>query len=166
MIDDAKEVEYYQPVARWVTKRFQCFKTVTNKGLKYGRIDVIGFRDVGGDLSGEIETIAVEVKLGGSTPFALASGQTLGYRVFANRVYLAVVRREPISSDEIQIASNLGIGLIRIAGKACKEELSSPYYRPLTKLNLQLLESVGLGHCQFAGASSRSVTPRRIASPG
>src|SRR5262249_20433370 len=31
------------------------------------------------------------------------------------------------------------------------EELSSPYYRPITKLNLRLLESVGLGHCQFCG---------------
>jgi hypothetical protein len=151
MMDDAKEVTYYPLVERWTKKRFACFKTITNKGLKYGRIDVLGFRGVGGDLSGEIETIAIEVKLGGSTPFALASGQTLGYRVFANRVYLALVRSEPFSTDEFQIASNLGIGLIQVTGKAIKEELSSPYYRPLTKLNLQLLESVGLGHCQFCG---------------
>jgi hypothetical protein len=59
--------------------------------LRFGRIDVIGIRDIGGDLSGEVETVAVEVKRG-STPFANACGQTYGYSVYANRVYLADLR--------------------------------------------------------------------------
>jgi hypothetical protein len=57
-----KESKLYPIVERWLRKHHHCFKTATNKGIKYSRIDVIGVRDVGGDLSGEIETISVEVK--------------------------------------------------------------------------------------------------------
>lgn len=151
MSNQPKERELYPLVERWMRKHFQCFKTVADKGLKYGRIDVLGVRDVGGDLSGEIETIVIEVKKG-ITPFAKASGQTLGYRVFANRVYLADLRQSSFTTDEIHIASNLGIGLIQIKGKACREILSSPYYQPITKLHLMLLESVAIGKCQLCNS--------------
>jgi len=151
MLSQQKESELYPLVERWMRRKFQCFKTVIDKGLKYGRIDVLGVRDVGGDLSGEIETIAIEVKKG-STPFAKASGQTLGYRVYANRVYLADVRQDSFTTDEIHIASNLGIGLIRLKNKTCQEVLSSPYYQPITKLNLMLLESIAIGKCQFCNS--------------
>src|SRR4051794_14223094 len=110
------EKTLYPLVARWMRQRFLCFRLAINKGLRYSRIDVLGIRDVGGDFSGEVETIAVEVKRG-STPFTNASGQALGYRVYANRVYLADVRDEPFNQDEILIASTLGIGLIQIKGK-------------------------------------------------
>ena len=146
-----KEHELYPIVERWTRKHFRCFRTVMDTGLRYGRIDVLGVRDVGGDLSGEIETIAIEVKKG-ITPFAKSSGQTLGYRVYVNRVYLADLRQESFTSDEIHIASNLGIGLIQIKGKSCREVLSSTYYTPITKLNLMLLESVAIGRCQFCNS--------------
>jgi hypothetical protein len=87
----------------------------------------------------------------GRTPFAKASGQTSGYRVYANRVYLADLRQTPFSTDEIAIASNLGIGLIQIKGRVCKEVLTSPYYHPITKLNLSLLEKIAVGKCQICG---------------
>jgi hypothetical protein len=151
MATQLSEKELYPVVERWMRRHFQCFKTVREKGLKYGRIDVLGVRDVGGDLSGEIESVVIEVKKG-VTPFAKASGQTLGYRVYANRVYLADLRSTSFSSDEIHIASNLGIGLIQIKGKTCKEVLSSPYYHPITKLNLMLLESIAIGNCQFCNS--------------
>jgi hypothetical protein len=146
-----RESDLYPTVERWMRKHFYCFKTAIDKGLRYGRIDVLGIRDVGGDFSGEIETIAVEVKKG-NTPFAKASGQTLGYRVYTNRVYLADWRREPFTADEIHIASNLGIGLIEIRGRICREVLSSPHYQPITKLNLSLLESIAIGRCQTCGS--------------
>src|SRR5262249_23092779 len=135
-------------VARWVRRHFLCFQVAVNKGLRYGRIDVIGIRDVGGDFSGEVEMIAVEVKRG-STPFSNACGQTFGYRVYANRVYLADQRDRPFNHDEIHIASSLGIGLIWIKGTKCKEVLSSPYYKPITKLQLSLFEALQLGVCQL-----------------
>jgi hypothetical protein len=146
-----KELEknYYRHVAKWLEKSHQCFKTSENTGLKYSRADVVGVRDIGGDLTGEIETIIVEVKIG-TEAFATASGQTLGYKVYANRVFLADKRDDGFTNDEIQIASHLGIGLILINKKnMCQEILSSPYYKPLPKLNSLLLEKLRLGMCQL-----------------
>lgn len=136
-----KEKDYYPIVARWLQSKQHCFFTAINKGLKHSRLDVIGIRDVGGDLSGEIEVIGVEVKRG-TEPFATASGQTLGYKIYANKVYLADSRDKSFTFDEINIASFLGIGLIQIKKETCYERLSSPYYRPLTKFNLQLVEKL------------------------
>src|SRR5437764_15255149 len=90
----------YPYVERWLKRHFLCFRTAINKGLRHSRIDVVGVRDIGGDLSGDVETIAVEVKRG-LFPFATASGQTLGYNVYANRVYLADVRDKSFTPDEI-----------------------------------------------------------------
>jgi hypothetical protein len=119
-----------------------------NKGLSYSRPDIIGIRDTGGNLSGEVQTIIIEVKKE-REPFASTSGQTYGYSVYANRVYLAESRNDDFSVDEMDIASHLGIGLIRIRGKTCHEVLSSPSYNPITRLNLRLLETLGLGRCQL-----------------
>ncbi len=144
----SKESLLYPIVEKWLRKSHHCFKTAINKGIKYSRIDVVGIRDVGGDLSGEIETISVEVKRG-SEPFATASGQASGYKVYANLVYLADIRSHSFTTEEIDIASHLGIGLIQIRNRKCREALSSPYYKPVTKLNLMLLEKLRLGRCQF-----------------
>src|SRR5574341_56247 len=144
-----KESSLYPVVEKWLKKSHHlCFKTAKNKGLSYSRIDVIGVKDIGGDLSGEVETIAVEVKRG-SEPFATASGQTLGYKVYANRIYLADLREDTFSADEISIAGHLGIGLVQIKNGSCEEVLSSPYYKPISKLNLLLLEKLALGKCQL-----------------
>jgi len=144
-----KESELYPIVKKWLDKTQLCFKVKINKGLrKYSIIDVIGVKDVGGDLSGEIETIAIEVKRG-TEPFAKASGQALANKVYANRIYLADLRDESFNRDEIYIASYLGIGLIHIQKKGCREVLSSPYYKPIEKLNLLLLEKLNLGKCQL-----------------
>lgn len=132
----------------WLKEKHRCFKTEITKGLKQSIIDVVGVTDVGGELSGEVETMAVEVKWG-TGPFAKAAGQTLAYKVYANRIYLADLK--DFNHDEISIASHLGIGLIQIQNKECQEVLSSPYYVPIEKLNLQLLEGLALGRCQLCG---------------
>ena len=146
-----KERDLYPIVERWMNRHYKCFKSKCNTGLKFSRCDVVGLRDVGGDLSGEIETICIEVKKG-TEPFATASGQALGYRVYANRVFLADRRMAPFTQDEIAIASSLGIGLIQIKDRKCVEVLSSPLYRPLTRLNLRLLEQMAVGFCQLCGS--------------
>ena len=151
MSNSVLEKDYYPLVKRWLERHFGCFTTAVNRGLRHGRIDVIGVRDVGGDLSGAIETIGIEVKRG-SFPFANACGQTLGYNVFVNRVYLADVRNDGFSPEEILIASHLGIGLIRIRKRTCTEVLSSPLYTPLENLNLRLLEKLCLGRCQLCSS--------------
>lgn len=145
------EKQLYPVVQRWMIRSFKCFKAMHNVGLNYSRCDVVGVRDVGGQLSGEIETICIEVKIH-DEPFATASGQALGYRVYGNRVYLAYRRPKPFTDDQIAIASTLGIGLIWIRDIRCQEVLSSPFYRPLTRLNLRLLERMALGHCQICGS--------------
>ena len=145
-----KENALYPVVERWVAKHFACFHTAVNKGLKFSRVDVIGVRDVGGDLSGEVETISVEVKRG-TEPFATATGQAAGYKVYANRVYLADLRDAPFTHDEMDIASHLGVGLIQVRERSCAEVLSSPYYQPITRLNKLLLHTIGLVSCQLCG---------------
>ena len=144
----SEEIKLYPLVERWMKKHFLCFKTAINKGLKHGRIDVIGIRDIGSSLSGEIEVISIEVKRG-SEAFATASGQALGYKIYANRVYLADVRNNSFSHDEITIASHLGIGLIQIKNGKCSEILSSPLYTPMVSHNLSLIERMALGKCQL-----------------
>ncbi len=148
---DRKESEMYPAVKKWMVKHFRCFKADVNLGLRHSRVDVLGIRDVGGDLSGEVETIAIEVKRG-SEPFATASGQALGYQVYVNRVYLADVREKSFSQPEIEIASHLGIGLVQVRGNTCREVLSSPYHRPITRMALELVERLALGQCRLCGS--------------
>lgn len=145
------ERDLYPNVAKWLEKEHKCFKTGINKGLKHSRVDVVGVRDVGGDLSGEVEIIGIEVKAGRSA-FATSCGQAYGYKVYANRVYLADVRNEGFSHEETQIASNLGIGLIQIKGTRIREILSSPYYDPYANFRLRMLESLHLGICRLCGS--------------
>lgn len=143
------EKNYYPLVAKWLARQYNCFKTEINTGPVNSRADVIGIRDTGGDFSGEIETIIVEVKRN-KEPFATASGQTFGYTIYANRVYLADKRINGFSQDEITIANHLGIGLIQIdKNNRCNEILTSPYYKPLTKFSVQFLHKLSLAKCQF-----------------
>jgi len=131
-------------------RRFRCFKTALNVGLSYSRVDVLGVRDIGGALTGEIETVAIEVKRHAGL-FATSSGQALGYQVYANRVYLAAVAPSGFKPAELEIASHLGIGLIQIKGLQCREVLSSPYHHPITRMCTELIECLALGKCQLCG---------------
>ena len=143
------EKDYYPIVKEWLERQYNCFKTGINTGLVHSRADVVGIRDTGGDYSGEIETIVVEVKRN-QEPFATASGQTFGYTIYANRVYLADKRENGFTQDEIMIANHLGIGLIQIdKNNKCSEILTSPYYKSLTKFSTQFLHKLKLAKCQF-----------------
>jgi len=82
------ETRHYPLIEKFLRKRFNCFVTAQNRGTNFGRIDVIGLRDIGGDLSGAIEIIRVEVK-DGNQPFNTATGQAYSYSIFAERCYLA-----------------------------------------------------------------------------
>src|SRR6476661_7152824 len=91
-----RESDLYPKLSRWLRGSYGCFATKHNLGLQHSRVDVLGIRDVGGDLSGEVETIAIEVKRG-NQPFATTSGQARGYSVYADRVYLADIRADGFS---------------------------------------------------------------------
>jgi hypothetical protein len=143
-----RESSLYPIVERWMKRHFLCFKADTNTGLTHSRVDVVGVKDTGGDLSGDVETIAIEVKKEGPA-FATTIGQTLGYSVYANRVYLAQERRKPFTWEQMDIASHLGVGLIEIRNGRCKEVQSSPPCTPIPRMNLLLLDQLGLGKCQL-----------------
>ena len=68
------EKDFYPRVAQWAAKSLGCFHTAIDAGLKRGRIDVVGLRDVGGNLSGRSEVVSIEVKHG-KQPFATSIGQ-------------------------------------------------------------------------------------------
>lgn len=76
----------------------------------------------------------------------------LGYKIYANRVYLADVRNNSFSYNEIRIANHMGIGLIEIKNNHCREILFSPAYVPMSSMNLRLLEHLALGKCQVYGS--------------
>jgi hypothetical protein len=155
-----RESASYPGVEKWMKKHFRCFKAATNVGLRYSRIDVLGVKDVGGDLSGEIEIIGIEVKRG-TEPFATASGQALGYHVYAHRVYLADRRDTAFTPSELEIASHLGIGLVQIIGATCREILSSPFHRPISRMSLAVVEKLALGHCRMCGTFFEIGTARK-----
>jgi hypothetical protein len=155
------EKELYPLVDKWLKKNYLCFKTEIDTGLKLSRADIIGIRDVGGDLTGETETIIVEVK-NGNQAFVTSAGQTLGYKIYANRVFLADRREDDFSIDERMIANHLGIGLIRIMKNNCKEILSSPYYSPIPKFSSLILEKMKLGYCRLCGSTFEIGTIRNF----
>ncbi len=142
------EKELYPAVEKFVRKEFGCFATAINVGLRLGRIDVVGLRDIGGDLAGRDEMVAIEVKRG-TQPFATCAGQTLGYSIFAEQCYLADYRpTHDFNSDEKAIANRLGIGLIRIKSKTTMNVvLSAPTREPIDRLRTQLCERLGYSRC-------------------
>lgn len=142
------EKEYYPVVEKWMKKHFGCFSTAVNQGLMSGRIDIAGVRDVGGDLSGDVEVVGIEVKRG-KDPFLKMCGQALGYGVFSDLVYLADTKQDGFTSDEVHIARHVGVGLIQLSKSGCKEVLSSKQHTPITKLRRSLLERLQLGKCQW-----------------
>jgi len=145
-----KETTLYPKLERWLKRSYGCFATAINIGPRHSRVDVIGLRDVGGELSGHVETIGIEVK-NGSQPFATTTGQARGYTVYANRVYLAEWRSESYTRDEIDIAGHLGVGLIEVKSTGIREVLSSPHYDPLPRMQLAVFERMGYGPCCICG---------------
>ena len=149
-----REAQFYEPVRSFLKRRFHCFATALNTGSKFGRVDVVGIRDIGGELSGEIEIIAVEVK-GGNQAFNTATGQAYGYSVYAERCYLADLRPgvKPFTLEEIDIASRLGVGLLAIRTNGnVAEVLTSPLYEPMPRMRAQLIEKLGYSTCTICGS--------------
>lgn len=135
-----------------------CFRTEQKKGTSYvGVADVIGVRDVGGDVRGDIEIVAVEVK---KTPsnFGKILGQALGYSLFAHKCYLAVPfsKGEAFSLEQKELATRLGVGLIEMK-KAdskwrCTHILTSANHSPIGhQMETLLRRDLRLVRCSFCG---------------
>jgi len=147
------ETDLYKFVERFLREELDCFDTFQKTGPKYvGYADVLGIRDVGGRLCGDIEVTAVEVKTSRYT-LAKSLGQALGYSLFAHKCYLAIPMRysKKYSPEDKEMATHLGVGLIEIRTGQCTEILTSPHHQPINSLLLKALDYVGYGRCSICG---------------
>ena len=154
-----KEETLYPYVKSFLEDDFECFVAFTKKGPKdVGFADIFGVRDIGGQYCGDIEVIAVEVKLWSSN-FGKSLGQALGYSLFAHKCYLAVKfsrTNDAFSLEEKEMANRLGVGLIGIRKYygvwKCKEILSSSQHTPMQTLLLKTLDRLGYNKCSICGS--------------
>lgn len=146
-----KEVSLYKYVEEFLVEQLECFATFQKKGTKYtGFADVVGIKDIGGRTAGDFEVISVEVKTS-TYRFAASLGQALGYSLIAHRCYLATYLHEPYTSEQEQMATHLGVGLLKIYGKECEETCSSQRHQPIRSLMLKMLEGAGYAICSLCG---------------
>lgn len=146
-----KEESLYRYVENFLREELECFDAFQKVGELYtGFADVVGIKDVGGRTSGDFEVVAVEVKKS-TYNFAKNLGQALGYSLLAHRCYLATYLKEPYTSEQEQMASRLGVGLLRIYSRECSEILSSPLHNPINSLMLKMLENKGYVVCNICG---------------
>jgi len=154
-----KESLFYPCVEELLkSEAFGCFKTEKRVGTSFvGIADVIGARDVGGDVRGDIEVIAVEVK---KTPsnFGKILGQALGYSLFAHKCYLAVpfLDEKAFSLEQKELATRLGVGLLEIrkshGALRCTEVLTSANHIPHGhQMETLLRRGLELVRCSFCG---------------
>jgi len=145
---DLRESDLYMPVEKWAKKHFGCFATGINKGTDYGRVDVVGLRQVPGDLSAETEFLCIEVKKG-TQPFLNSLGQASSYSVYGDYSYLAEYRPDaPFSDVERVLAERLGIGLIRINRHLAVSLVSTARRcNPDENFRLRIADQLGFVRC-------------------
>jgi hypothetical protein len=132
-----KERSLYPSVVEFLGgKDFGCFKTATRVGTSYvGIADVVGAREIGGDVRGDLEVVAVEVKTT-SGNFGKILGQALGYSLLAHRCYLAIPfsKGKTFTIEQKELATRLGVGLLEIRKRQntwkCHQVLTSANHTP------------------------------------
>lgn len=153
-----KEASLYQCVEDFLSEAFRCFKTAIKAGTSFiGIADVVGVRDVGGDVRGDVEVIAVEVKKSTSN-FGKILGQALGYSLFAHKCYLAVAfsGNDAFSLEQKELATRLGVGLLEIRKSHgvwhCSHVLTSANHNPHPhQMETLLRRGLGLVRCSLCG---------------
>ena len=143
-----RESDLYVSVEKWAKKHFGCFATGINKGTNYGRVDVVGLRQIPGDLSAETEFICIEVKKG-TQPFLNALGQASSYSIYGDYSYLAEYRPDgPFNEEERVLAERLGVGLIRINSHLAVSLVSTARRcQPDENFRLRIADQLGFVRC-------------------
>jgi len=152
MATDIPESALYEPVRKWLESDtgLRCQHSWKNSGPQEARPDVTGLRHAGGQICGDFELIAIEVKTS-SDRFVTSAGQTGAYGIYADRTYLCCYQDdEPFDEEQIEIASHLGIGLINIdKDLKVSRVLAAPVRQPIPRKRLELLDHLGFGVCQL-----------------
>jgi hypothetical protein len=158
-----KEEKLYPIVESFLRNDKECFITKRKTGTAIvGQVDVVGVRDVGGDLSGDIEIITVEVKEDIDS-FGNSLGQALGYSIFGHKCYLAVkFKKRGFTSEQIQLANWLGVGLLKINNDNCEEVLTSQPHVPNNYHVLNILYNMGLVKCCICGTFVEKSGTKRL----
>lgn len=146
-----REKTLYPRLRRFLETNFDCKWVVSCKGSEdVGQLDVAGVRVFQERFSNRYEVIGVEVKPR-TSHFGKKIGQTLGYSLLAHRVYLAC--KESFTVPQIELASRLGVGLIRINPKSgCEEVIGSRVFQPDKEKMLKLLIRMDLAECMLCGS--------------
>ena len=146
-----KEQELYPIVKKYFERKYSKYLLASriNSGLIRGKADVLIVRGIYAELSNDVEIISVEVKPNKSR-FLNYIGQALGYSIFSDRCYLAILGE--FDQKEIDIASRLGVGLIEIKNNSCKEILSSQLFSPIESLKLDLLSKLDIFRCAICNS--------------
>lgn len=141
-----------------MSEAFGCFKTWQRVGTSFvGVADVVGARDVGGDVRGDLEVVAVEVKKT-SDKFGRILGQAISYSLFAHKCYLAIPFSdyEAFSFEQKELAARLGVGLFEIKKEykvwRCHEVLTSANHFPHGhQVETLLRRGLDLARCGLCG---------------
>lgn len=121
-----------------------------------GIADVVGIRDIGGDMRGDIEVISVEIKLRSSN-FGKIVGQALGYSLLAHRCYLAA--KTTFTEEQKELAGRLGVGLLELHKKYNKwnciqVQSSAPFEPHPHQFETMVRKGFGLARCAVCGIFS------------
>lgn len=149
-----EEKKLYKIVEEFARTEFGCGTVKQQVGAQLGKVDVIGAREIHGDLGTHTEIIAFEVKEEHAA-FLSAIGQARAYSIYAHKCYLAYKKRNSnaFTFEEIDIASQLGVGLIEIRGNGCKVISTSAAYSPRDSYTLAILNKIGLFRCTLCHAT-------------
>ena len=142
------EAASYGAVERFAKSYFSCLYTKQQVGTRFGRVDVMGLKIAAGKRDAAPELIAIEAKEEG-TSFLSAIGQAYAYRLYAHRCYLAIRKRysNRFQDDEIDVAAQLGVGLIEIKRSGCRVIAESAVYAPKDRYISEILAKMKFFRC-------------------
>ncbi len=142
------ESKLYKTIESFAAEYFGCRTVKQQVGTKFGKVDVVGLKENHGDLESMSEIIAIEVKEEKAS-FLQAVGQTCAYSIYAHRCYLAFKKRNTneFTYDEIDIADQLGVGLIEVKSNTCNVISTSKLFSPQERYVLQILKKLGYFKC-------------------
>jgi hypothetical protein len=149
----ALESKLYKIVEQFAYEHFNCKVVKQQVGTHLGKVDVVGFRQIHGDLGTIGEIIAIEVKEENAS-YLTAIGQARAYSIYAHKCYLAYRKRytNKFTSEETDIASQLGVGLIEIKADKSNIIATSQSFSPREDYVLTILGKMKLFRCTLCHA--------------